>query len=78
MSDNRPLFTSLESVPVVENKTSEDVFNNVLDMCKKGNINIFENDIDREHKIGKLYVDNIIKKQCKSMIVRFTLLASAY
>ena len=62
----------IESVRVVENETSEDVFNNVLDICKKGNINISENDIDRAHRIGNPYVDNISKKQCKSIIVRFT------
>ena len=42
--------------------TSEDVSNNVLDMCKKGNINISENDIDSAHKTGKPYVDNIRKR----------------
>ena len=62
----------MESVPVVENETSEDVFKNVLDMCRKGNINISENDIDRAHRTGKSYGDNISKKQCKSIIVRFT------
>ena len=62
----------IESVRVVENETSEDVFNNVLDICKKGNINISENDIDRAHRIGNPYVDNISKKQRKSIIVRFT------
>ena len=41
-------------------------------MCKKGNINISENDIDRAHRIGKPYVDNTSKKQCKSIIVKFT------
>ena len=56
------------SVPVAEDETSEGVFNrvfNVLDMCKKGNI-------DRAHRIGKPYVRNISKKHCKSIIVRFT------
>ena len=68
----RRLCLRIESVPVDENETSEDVFNNVLDMCKKRNINISENYIDRAHRIGKPYVDNISKKQCKSIIVRFT------
>ena len=68
----RRLCLRIESVPVVENETSEVVFNNVLDMCKKGNINISENDIDRGDRIGKPYVDDISKKQCKSIIVRFT------
>ena len=57
---------------LVENETSENAFNNVLDMCKKRNISTSENDIDRAHRIGKHYVDNISKKQCKSIIVRFT------
>ena len=63
------------SVPVAEDETSEGVFNrvfNVLDMCKKGSINISENDIDRAHRIDKPYVRNISKKHCKSIIVRFT------
>ena len=60
----RRLCLRIESVPVDENETSEDVFNNVLD--------ISENYIDRAHSIGKSYVDNISKKQCKYIIVRFT------
>ena len=60
------------AVPVVENETSEVVFNNVLHIRKKGNMNISENDIDRAYRIGKPYVDNNSKNQCKSIIVRFT------
>ena len=41
-------------------------------MCKKVNINISKNDIDPAHRIGKPYVDNTSKKQCKSTIVKFT------
>ena len=61
----RRLCLRIKSVPVVGNEISEDVFNNVLDMYKKGNIKISENDIDRAHRIGKPYVYNISKKQCK-------------
>ena len=32
----RKLCLHIESVPVVENETSEDFLNNDLDMCKKG------------------------------------------
>ena len=60
------------AVPVVENETSEVVFNNVLHMRKKGNMNISENDIDRAYRNGKPYVDDNSKNQCKSTIVRFT------
>ena len=49
-------------MPVVENEASEDVFNNILDICKKGNISISKNDIDCMFRIGKPYVDNISKK----------------
>ena len=66
------MWLCIESVAIVANKTSDDVFNNVLDMCKKGNINISKNDINRAHRICKPYVDNISRKQCKSVIVRFT------
>ena len=62
----------IESMLVVENETSYNVFSNVLDMCKKGNINISENDIGRAHRIGKPYVDNTSKQQCNSIIVKFT------
>ena len=68
----RRLCLHIESVPVVEIETSEDIFGNILDTCKKGNINISENDIDRAHRIVKPYVDNTSKKQCKSIIVKFT------
>ena len=60
------------AVPVVENETSEVVFNNVSHMRKKGNMNISENDIDRAYRNGKPYVDDNSKNQCKSIIVRFT------
>ena len=43
----------VSKVCLVENETSEDVSNNVLDMCKKRNINISEHDIDCAHIIGK-------------------------
>ena len=68
----RRLCHHIASVPVVENEASEDVFNNILDICKKGNISISKNDIDCMFRIGKPYVDNISKKHCKSIIVRFT------
>ena len=57
----RRLSERIENVLVVENETSEDVFNNVLDMCKKEKFNISVNDIGRSHRIGKLYVNNISK-----------------
>ena len=47
------LCLRIESVNAVENETKEDVFNNVLDICKKWNINASENDIDRAHRTGK-------------------------
>ena len=68
----RRLCLCIESVADLESKTSEDVFNNALDMCKKKKINISENDIDHAHRIDKPYVDNISEKPCKSIIVRFT------
>ena len=74
----RRLCLRIESVPVVANKTSEDVFSNVLDMCKKVNFNISENDIDCAQRIGKPYVDNTSKKQCKSVILKFTSFESAH
>ena len=49
----RRLCLCIKSMSVVENETSEDVSNNVLDMCKKRNINISEHDIDCTHIIGK-------------------------
>ena len=68
----RRLCLYIESVPIVENETSENAFNNVLEMSNKGNINISENDIDRAYRIGKPDVDNISKKQYKCIISRFT------
>ena len=58
----RRLCHHIASVPVVENEVSEDVFNNILDICKKGNISTSKNDIDCMFRIGKPYVDNISKK----------------
>ena len=60
------------NVIVVEKETSKGVFNNVLDISKRGNINKPENHIDPVHRIGKPCMDNTIKKHCKSIIVTFT------
>ena len=49
----------MKSVPAVEYELNDDVFKNALEMRKKGNINISENDIDRAHRIGNPYVDKL-------------------
>ena len=43
------------NVLVIENETSEDVLNNIWEMCKRENINIFEKVFDRAHRIGYPY-----------------------
>ena len=49
-----------------------DVFDNDLDMCRKEKTNASENNTGLLYRIGKHYVDNISKKQCNSITVRFT------
>ena len=61
-----------ESVPTEQNETSDTVLSKVMDMCKEAGVDIPDTVIDRAHRIGEAYFDNKRKKNCKSIIVRFT------
>ena len=61
-----------EGVPTEQNETSNKVLSKVVDMCKEASVDIPDTVIDRAHRIGEVYFDNKRKKNCKSIIVRFT------
>ena len=48
------------------------VLSKVVDMCKEAGVDIPDTVIDRAFQIGEAYVNNKRKKNCKSIIVRFT------
>ena len=43
-----------------------------MDMCKEAGVDISNTVIDSAHQIGEAYFNNKRKKNCKSVIVRFT------
>ena len=61
-----------EGVPTEQNETSDKVLSKVMDMCKEAGVDIPDTVIDTAHRIEGAYFDNKRKKNCKSIIVRFT------
>ena len=60
-------------IPEVSNESSEDVFNNIVDMFVRVGIEDIEQNIDRAHRIGKYTIKKKkIEKKCKSIIVKST------
>ena len=62
----------IDGIPEVSNESSEDVFNNIVDMFVRVGIEDIEQNIDRAHRIGKSYHHKKSKKNCKSIIVKFS------
>ena len=62
----------IHCIPDVSNESSEDVFDNIVDMFVRVGIEGIEQNIDRAHRIGKSYHHKISKKKCKSIIVKFS------
>ena len=61
-----------EGVPTEQNETSDKLLSKVVDMCKEAGVDILDTVIDGALRIGEAYFDNKRKKNCKSIIVRFT------
>ena len=61
----------IDGIPEVSNESSEDVFNNIVDMFVRVGIEDIVQNIDRAHRIGKSYYHKKSKKNCKNMIVKF-------
>ena len=68
----RRLCVRIDSVPSIENETSNDVFENVKGLIEESKSEIPEVAIDRAHRIDKEYTDSTSEKKCKSIIARFT------
>ena len=62
----------IDGIPEVSNESSEDVFNNTVDMFVRVGIEGIEQNIDRSHRIGKSYHHKKSKKKCKSKTVKFS------
>ena len=52
----------IDGIPQVPNKSSEDVFDNIVEMFVKAGIEDIEQNTDRAHYIGKSYHHRISKK----------------
>ena len=53
----------IDGIPEVSNESSEDVFNNIVDMFVRVGIEDIEQNIDRAHRIGKSYHHKISEKK---------------
>ena len=68
----RRLCLRIDGVPTVQNESSEEVLEKVKSLFTEGKVEIPDTVLDRAHRIGPSYTDKASKKNCKSIIVRFT------
>ena len=67
---DRRLCIRIDGIQEVSKKSSEDVFNKIVDMLMKTGIEDDEQNFDRAHRIWKSY-HHKKKKMCKSKIMNF-------
>ena len=68
----RRLCVTIDGVPTIDNKTSDEVLGKVKSLIKETSCDIPDVVIDRAHRIGKGYNNKTTNVHCKSIIVRFT------
>ena len=68
----RRLCVKNDSVPTVDNETSDEVLDKVKSLIKETSCDIPDVVIDRAHRTGKGYNDKKSNARCKSIIARFT------
>ena len=56
----------IDGIPEVSNESSDDVFNNIVDMFVRGGIEDIDQNIDRAHRIGKSYHHKKSKKSVRA------------
>ena len=61
----RRLCVRIEGIPPVENETSDEVLDKVISLMGEAECDIPEVVIDRAHRIGKGYVEKILKSYVK-------------
>ena len=69
---DRRLYIRVDGVKIVENRTSNDVLQNVKSIIEKSSSEISDVAIDRSHRVGKAYTNKAFGLKCKSIIARFT------
>ena len=68
----RRLCIRIDSVPMAENDTPNDVLQNVKSVIEESSREIPDVAIDRTHRIGKVYTDKTSGVKCQNIIVRLT------
>ena len=68
----RRLCIRIDSVPMAENDTSNDVLQNMKSVIEESSREIPDVAIDRTHRIGKVYTDKTSGVKCQNIIVRLT------
>ena len=69
---DRRLYIRVDGVQIAENRTSNDVLQNVKSIIENSSSKIADAAIDRSHRIGKAYTNKTFGVKCKSIIVWFT------
>ena len=65
---DRRLYIRVDGVKIVENRTSNDVLQNVKSIIEKSSSEISDVAIDRSHQVGKAYTNKAFGLKCKSII----------
>ena len=68
----RRLYLRIDGIPLKNNETSEDILDSVKNLFELTKVNIPDVIVDRAHRIGRIYKDHASNKNCKGIMVRFT------
>ena len=68
----RRLYLRIDGIPLKNNEISEDILDSVKNLFELTKVNIPDVIVDRAHRIGRIYKDHASNKNCKGIMVRFT------
>ena len=68
----RRLCLRKDSIHIEEKETSNAMLDKVAKMWMEAGVHIFNEVVDRDHRIGPSYIDKNTNAQCKTVIVLFT------
>ena len=69
----RRLYLRIDGIPLKNNETSEEILDSVKNVFELTKVNIPDVIVDRAHRIGRIYKDHASNKNCKGIMVRFTI-----
>ena len=69
----RRLYLRIDDIPLKNNETSEEILDSVKNVFELTKVNIPDVIVDCAHRIGCIYKDHASNKNCKGIMVRFTI-----